>query len=206
MALLIPVQFQCAHVLVRRQEGALELAFDLQGPVEVKRVLPFCAKVLDLSDPRLDLTGDQDRIVDDHLVQPLRLLPQGLGHEPIDLQEVIAGALRAGKDQREGDAAIVRVKQHAQYVEDLFGGTHPTGEDHDGMAGSHEGLQALLDVGHDHQFVDDGVRRLCGDDPRLRDPKVLPVAQPLLGVADGSALHRPLHGPRAAPGADVEAP
>ncbi len=70
---------------------------------------------------------------------------------------------------------------------------------------AHEGFEALLDVRHDHQMVDDRIRRLGGDDAGLGDADVAVGAAALLGVADGGALHRPLHRPRAAAGADVEA-
>src|SRR3546814_9793683 len=62
-----------------------------------------------------------------------------------------------------------------------------------------------LDVRHDHQLVDDRVRRLGGDDARLGDADVARAALALLGVGDGGALHRTLHRAGAAAGADVQA-
>ena len=72
-------------------------------------------------------------------------------------------------------------------------------------AQAHEGFEALLDVRHDHQLVDDRVRRLGRDDAGLGDADVAPADDALLGVADGGALHRALHRARAAAGADVQA-
>ena len=40
------------------------------------------------------------------------------------------------------------------------------------MRQPHEGLEALFDVRHDHELVDDGVRRLGRDDAGLRDADV----------------------------------
>ena len=75
----------------------------------------------------------------------------------------------------------------------------------DAVAQPHERLQALLDVRHDHQLAHDGVGRLGGDDARLGDAHVAAVDDALLGVPDGGALHRALHGAGAAAGAHVEA-
>src|SRR5690606_23418997 len=65
--------------------------------------------------------------------------------------------------------------------------------------------EALFDIRHDHQPVDDGVGRLGGNDAGLGDADVVIVAAALLGVGDGGAFHRPLHRARAATGADVHA-
>ena len=72
------------------------------------------------------------------------------------------------------------------------------------MARAHEGFQALLDVRHDHEVVDDRVRRLGRDDARLRDAEIAAALQALLRVADRRALHRALHRARAAARADIE--
>ena len=50
-----------------------------------------------------------------------------------------------------------------------------------------------------------GIRRLGGDDAGLGEPDVAPADDALLGMADGGALHRALHGTRAAAGAHVQA-
>ena len=97
------------------------------------------------------------------------------------------------------------MQQDAEQVEDLLGGAGAAREHDDAVAGAHERLEALLDVGQDHQLVDDRVGRLGGDDAGLGEAHVAPVADALLGVADGGALHRPLHRARPAAGADVEA-
>ena len=70
---------------------------------------------------------------------------------------------------------------------------------------AHEGFEALFDVRHDHELVHDRIRRLGGDDPGLGEPDVAPADDALLGVADGGALHRALHGARAAARAHVQA-
>jgi hypothetical protein len=86
-----------------------------------------------------------------------------------------------------------------------FGGADAAGEHDDAVADADEGLQALLDVRHDHQVVDDRVRRLGGDDARLGQADVARHGAALLGMGDGGALHRALHRARAAAGADVQA-
>ena len=101
-------------------------------------------------------------------------------------------------------SAIVRVQQDAEQEEDLLGGTHAAREDHDRVGNADEGLEALLHVRHDHQFVDDRVGRLGGDDPGLGQADIPAIAYALLGVADGGALHRALHGAGAAAGAHVQ--
>ena len=111
---------------------------------------------------------------------------------------------RAGEDQRERQVRVVRVQQDAEQVEDFLGRADAAGEHDDAVADAHERFEALLDVRHDHQVVDDRVRRFGGDDAGLGDADVAVVAAALLGVRDGRALHRPLHRARAAAGADVE--
>jgi hypothetical protein len=124
--------------------------------------------------------------------------------EAVDLLEVFARRRGAGEDQRERHLHIVRMQQDAEDVQDFLGGAGAAREHDDAVAGAHEGFQALLDVRHDHQVVDDRVRRLGGDDARLRDAEVAAALQALLGVADGGALHRALHRARAAAGADIQ--
>src|SRR2546430_17649793 len=64
--------------------------------------------------------------------------------------------------------------------------------------------EALLDVRHDRELRDDRIGRLGGDDSGLGDADIAALCDALLGVPDGRALHRSLHGPRAAAGAPVE--
>src|SRR5690606_8484522 len=106
---------------------------------------------------------------------------------------------------RSRQVAVLVAQQDAEQVQDLLGGAHATGEHHEPVADPDERLQPLLDVRHDHQVVDDRIRRLGGDDPRFGDADVAGVVLALLGVGDGRALHRALHGARAAAGADVQA-
>ena len=74
------------------------------------------------------------------------------------------------------------------------------------MRDPHERFQPLLHIRHDHEFIDDRVRRLGGNDPRLADTDVTTVLDALLGVTDGRAFHRPLHRARSTAGADVQLP
>src|SRR5690606_14836270 len=94
----------------------------------------------------------------------------------------------------------------AQQVEDLLHGAHAPGEHDDAVGDAHESLQALLDVRHDHQLVDDGVGGFRGDDAGLADTDVAAVLDLLLGVAHGGPLHGAFHGADAAAGDDVQAP
>ena len=92
-----------------------------------------------------------------------------------------------------------------EQVQDLLGRARAAGKHDDAVRQAHERLEALLDVRHDHELVDDRVGRLGGDDAGLGDADVAAVLDALLGMADGGALHRALHGARAAAGADVQA-
>ena len=74
------------------------------------------------------------------------------------------------------------------------------------MTGTHERFQSLFDIRHDHQVVDNGIGRFSGNDPGFGDSEVLAVPNTLLGMADGSALHRPFHGTGSTAGTDVQAP
>lgn len=96
------------------------------------------------------------------------------------------------------------VHQDAEEVQELFGRAGATREDDDAVTNPDEGFQALLDVGQDHQLVDDRVRRLGGDDARLGQAQIAAAVHTLFGVGDGGALHRPLHHARAAAGADIQ--
>ena len=97
------------------------------------------------------------------------------------------------------------MQQDAEDIQDFFSRAGPAGKHHDAMPGAHEGFQALLDVGHDDQGVDDRIRRFGGDDARLGNADVAAIANALLGVADGGALHRTFHRAGTAAGADVHA-
>src|SRR5690554_4974319 len=61
------------------------------------------------------------------------------------------------------------------------------------MSCSHEGFEALLDVGKNDELIDDGVWRLCGDDSGLGDADISAAILPLLRMSNGGALHRPFH-------------
>ena len=204
MRFLVLVQRQVAHVLVRGTERLLEFRVDLQAPVEVVRVAARLAELAHLADPLLHLARHRIRVVDDDLVAPLRRLAQGQADELVDLFEVFARRRRPCKHERERLFRVVRVEQDAEDVQDLFRRAGAAREHDDAVARAHEGFQALLDVRHDHEVVDDRVRRLGRDDARLRDAEIAAALQALLGVADGGALHRALHRTRAAARADIE--
>src|SRR5690606_17994332 len=88
---------------------------------------------------------------------------------------------------------------------DLLHRADPAREDDDAVAEADERLQALLDIRHDHELVDDGIRRLGRNDAGLRQTDIAAGLDALLGVADVGALHGAFHGARTAAGADVEA-
>ena len=96
------------------------------------------------------------------------------------------------------------MQQDAQQVQNLLGGADPAREHNHAVTTADEGLQAFLDVRHDHQFIDDGVGGFRANDAGLGDANVAAVFNPLLGVTDGGAFHGPLHGARATSGADTQ--
>src|SRR5581483_7125647 len=122
-----------------------------------------------------------------------------------DVLEVRRALARAGQHDRQRLILILRIEKDAEKIEDLLGGSGAAGEDHDAVSEAHEGFEALLDVRHDDELVDDRIRRLGGDDAGLREADVAAVIDALLGVTDGRALHRALHRPRSTAGADVQA-
>src|SRR5690625_628391 len=85
------------------------------------------------------------------------------------------------------------MQQNAQNIENLLGGTSAAGKDHNTVPGTHESLEALFDVGHDHQLVDNRVGRFGGDDARLTDTQIPAVVHSLFGVANGGAFHGAFH-------------
>src|SRR5207342_1805228 len=89
---------------------------------------------------------------------------------------------------------------------DFLAGADAAREYDEAVADAHERLESLLDVRHDHEVVDDRVRRFGRDDPGLGHADVAGAATALLGVRDRRAFHRTLHRTRAAPGADVQTP
>ncbi|CRD47817.1 hypothetical protein BN1263170055 [Stenotrophomonas indicatrix] len=199
------VQVQRRHRLVGRHERLLVFPRNLDGPVEEERILLRQAMLAHALDAGRHLLGHRHRVADDDFVALGRGVAQGQADETVDLLEVRRSDGRAGQDQRERQVLVLLAQQDAEQVQDLFGGTHATGEHDDAVADADEGLKALLDVRHDHQVVDDRVRRLGGDDARLGQADVARHGPALLGVGDGGALHRALHRARAAAGTDVQA-
>ena len=201
----VEAQLQAGHVFVGRVERTLETLVDLQQPVEVEGVVALAAELLDRLEPLDHLPGHLGRVVDDDLVVALRFLAQGGADEGMQLLEVRLGTARARQDHREGQVAVVRVHQDPQQVQELLGRAGAAWENDDAVADADEGFQAFLDVRQDHQFVDDRVRCLGGNDPRLRQAQVTAVGDSLFGVGNGRALHRAFHHARSATGADVQA-
>ena len=86
-------------------------------------------------------------------------------------------ALSAGPVNTTGNgrSRLAGIEQNAQQVQDLLGRAGAARKNHDAVAQAHERLQALLDVRHDHQLADDGVRRLGRDDAGLGDAQIAAV-------------------------------
>ena len=155
--------------------------------------------------PRTMWRADFGRIVDDDGEAAQRLLAERAGDEAADVLEVGGALARAREHDGKRLLAVGRIQQDAEQVQDLLGRAGAAREHDDAVRQAHEGLEALLDVRHDHELVHDRVRRLGGDDAGLGDADVAAVLDALLGVADGRALHRALHGAGAAAGAHVQA-
>ena len=126
--------------------------------------------------------GDLRRVADDDLVARGRRFAQGESQELVDLLEVRRRGDRAGEDQRERQVRVLLAQQDAEQVEDFLRRADATGEHDDAVADADERFEALLDVRHDHEVVDDRVRRLGGDDAGLGDADVT-------GACGGAAWH-----------------
>ena len=202
---LVAVQAQGAHRGVGHLEGPLELGVDAQQPVVVVGVGLAATGLAHGLDAAVHDARDLGRVVDDDADALERGGAERAGEEGADALEVFRARARTGEHQRERLRGVRRVEQDAEQVEDLLGGADAAREHDEAVRHAHEGLEPLLDVGQDHEVVDDGVRRLGGDDAGLGEADVAAADDALLGVADGRALHRALHGARAAAGADIEA-
>ncbi len=134
-----------------------------------------------------------------------RGLAERAADEAADLLEIRRALARTGQHDRQGLLLVRGIEQDAEEIEDLLGGAGAAREHHDAVREAHEGFEALLDVRHDDQLVDDRIGRLRGDDAGLGDADVAAVLDALLGVADGRPFHRALHRARSAAGADIEA-
>lgn len=190
------VQVQCGHRLVGGHERLLVLPRNLDRPVEEERVLLRQAVLAHALDAVGHLLRHRHRVADDDLVALGGRVTQGQADEAVDLLEVRRRHGRSGQDQRERQVLVFLAQQDAEQVQDFLGGTDATGEHDDAVADADEGLQALLDVRHDHQVVDDRVRRLGGDDARLGQADVARHGTALLGMGDRG----PFIGPFIAPG------
>ncbi len=197
-------ELQVGHVGVGRIERPLKALFDVQHPVEVERVVALAAEQAHILEPARHLPRHFGRVVDDDLVMPIGRLTQGRAHERMQLLQVRRRALRPGQHHGERQVAVGGVHQNAQQVEEFFGRTGAAREDDDAVADAHKSLQALFDVRQDHQFVDDRVRRLGGNDAWLGQAQVAAARQALFGVGNGGALHGALHYAGAATRANVQ--
>ena len=148
--------------------------------------------------------GHRFRVVDDDPVALGGIVAQRVADEGVHLAEVVGAVRRAGEHHRQRDILVGRMQQHPQQIEDFLGGADAAGEHDDAVGHAQKRLQALLDVRHDHQLVDDRVGRFGGDDARLGNTQVAALAAALLGVRHMGAFHRPLHGAGPAAGADVQ--
>ncbi len=203
---LVAMQLEGAHRFVRDLERPLELRLDGQQPVVVVRVAVQPAEFAHLIHAAHQLPPDLGRIVDDHREAACSLGPERAADEVQDVLEIGRGLAWTGEHHREGLLPVCRIHEDAHQIEDLLRGARAAGIDDDAVREAHERLEALFDVRHDHELVDDRVRRLRRDDSRLRDAYVAPVLDALLRVPDSRALHRALHGARSAAGAHVQAP
>ena len=200
---LVLVNLQSSHVLVSRLEGELEGVLDIELPVEEEGVVLVFAVLRDFLHARIHGACDFDRIIDDDSVLVLGLGTKRGRDEVVDLAEVGLRFLRPGQYQRKWNFRVCRIQQYAKDVQDLFGGADAAGEHHDAMPEPDECLQALLNVRHDDQLIDNRVGRFCRDDSRLGNAHVSVEVAALLAVRDGCALHRALHRAGTTSGADV---
>src|SRR6185312_3084194 len=203
---LAAIERERAHRLVRDLERPLKLRLDREQPVEVVGIAALLAKLAHGFDAAHHAAGDLGGIVDDDGEALGRRLAERAGDEAADVLEIRGALARTGENDRQRLILVRGIENDPEEVQDFLGRARAAGEHHDAMREAHEGLEALLDVRHDDQLVDDRIRRLGRDDARLRDADITAVLDPLLRVADGRALHRALHGARSAARAYVEAP
>ncbi len=156
--------------------------------------------------PAHQLPPDFRRIVDNDGQAARGFLAQRAADEPQDVFEVGCAGARPGQHHRKRLLPIGRIQQDAHQVQDLFGGAGAARINDDAVGHAHERLEALLDVGHDHELVDYRVGRLGGNDAGLGHADVATVLDSLLGVSDGGALHGAFHRPGTAAGAHVQTP
>src|SRR6185437_12524405 len=185
-------------------EGPLELRLDREQPVEVVRIAVLLAERAHRLDAVHHAARDFGGIVDDDAETLRRRLAERAGNEAADVLEICATLPRACQNHGQRLLRVRGIEHNAEKVQDLLGGTGAAREHHDAVRDTHERFEALLDVRHDHQLADDRVRRLGRDDAGLGDADVAPVLDALLGMPDGCAPLRPLHGARPAAGTDIE--
>src|SRR5688572_18498361 len=198
---LLHRELEAGHCGVAYLERLLERRRNPQQPVVVVRVAGPSARAADGVETALHRARDLGRVVDDDPVALPRLFPQRVADEVVELPEVPLALARAGEHERQWLVRVNRIEQDPDQIENLLRRARAPRKHDYSMAQPHERLEALLDVRHDHQLVDDRVRRLGREDAGLGDADVAAVLDALLGVADRRALHRALHRARSAAGA-----
>src|SRR6266702_2350509 len=146
---------------------------------------------------------DFGRIIDDDGEAAHRLRAERCAYEAHDVIEIDRAFPGSGEYDGKGLIAIRRLEQQADQVQDFFRGPGAARENNYAVREAHERLEALFDVGQDHQLIDDRVRRLGGDDAGLCNTDITAMLDTLLGVSDGRALHRALHRSRSTACTDV---
>ncbi len=205
MRRLIAMQLERPHRLVRHLEGLLEFRLNRQQPVEVIRIVVLPAELADGIHAPDELAADLRRIVDDHGETTHGRVAERAAHELQDVLEITRAGTWAGQHHREGLLPIRRIHEDADQIQDLLRRAGTARIHDDAVREPYKGLEALLDVRHDHELIDDRVGRLRGNDAGLGDADVASVLDALLRVSDCGTLHRSLHGARAATGAHVQA-
>ncbi len=98
------------------------------------------------------------------------------------------------------------MQQDPEQVENFLGGADTAREYNHAVTTADERFQALFNVRHDDQFIDDRVWGFGANDAGFCNTDVATVLYPLLGVANGGTFHGPFHGTRATSGADAQGP
>ena len=182
----------------------LQVRRDANRPVKAIGVIGLATALFHQRHRFFHLPRHFRRIVDDDPIVTTGGLAQSMGDKLVQHAEVVGALFRSGEDQRQHLRFVLRMHQNTQQIEQLFGSADAAREDNDPVGDAHEGFQTLFDIRHDDQFVDQRVRRFCGNDGRFGHADKAAVFVALLRVADGGAFHRGLHRARPAAGADVQ--
>ncbi len=110
-------------------------------------------------------------IADDDAIARCDAVAERELEKPVDLLEVRSRARGSREDQRIRQTRVRRMQQDAEQIEDFLGRADAARKYDDRMRDAHERFEALLDVRHDHEIVDDRVRRFRRDDAGLGDAR-----------------------------------